>query len=109
MDAASFIIGNTCKHSGKCYILHEKPSSRTRTDSYSKNLKFENYWSLVKRALKGTYIHVEPFHLDRYLDEQGFRFNTRKGNDAERFTQAASQIFGATLTYAELTGAGQQQ
>ncbi|MDP4198670.1 MAG: IS1595 family transposase [Bacteroidota bacterium] len=68
----------------------------------------ENYWSLVKRMLKGTYIHVEPFHLDRYLDEQGFRFNTRKGNDSERFTQAASQIFGTTLTYAELIGANQQ-
>lgn len=64
----------------------------------------ENFWSLVKRALKGTYIHVEPFHLDRYLDEQGFRYNLRKGDDAERFRQAASQIFGATLTYAELTG-----
>jgi transposase-like protein len=64
----------------------------------------ENYFSLVKRMLKGTYIHVETFHLDRYLQEQGFRYNTRKTNDSGRFIQAASQIFGTTLTYAELTG-----
>ena len=42
----------------------------------------ENYWSLVKRALKGTYIAVEPFHLFRYLDEQAFRFNERADNDS---------------------------
>jgi transposase-like protein len=64
----------------------------------------ENYWSLVKRMLKGTYIHVEPFHLDRYLMEQSFRYNLRKGDDSARFNQVASQIFGTTLTYAELTG-----
>ena len=45
----------------------------------------ENYWSLVKRQLHGTYISVEPFHLFRYLDEQSFRYNTRKATDAERF------------------------
>ncbi len=65
----------------------------------------ENYWSLVKRMLKGTYIHTEPFHLDRYLDEQGFRYNTRKGNDQSRFELAISQVVGKRLTYKELTGA----
>jgi transposase-like protein len=69
----------------------------------------ENFWSLLKRGLKGTYIAVEPFHLDRYLDEQVFRFNNRatKDNpldDADRFMLAASQIVGKRLTYAELTG-----
>ncbi len=39
----------------------------------------ENFWSLVKRGLGGTYISVEPFHLFRYLDEQMFRYNNRKG------------------------------
>jgi transposase-like protein len=68
----------------------------------------ENYWSLVKRMIKGTYVSVAPFHLDRYLQEQGFRFNTRKGNDSSRFIQAASQIFDKTLTYAELTGVNKQ-
>ena len=65
----------------------------------------ENFWSLVKRQLHGTYISVEPFHLYRYLDEQMFRFNNRKQmNDAQRFNLAMSQIAGKRLTYAELTG-----
>jgi len=65
----------------------------------------ENFWSLLKRTLRGTYVAVEPFHLDRYVDEQVFRFNNRKGlNDAQRFALAMSQIGGKRLTYAELTG-----
>ena len=69
----------------------------------------ENFWSLLKRTLKGTYVAVEPFHMQRYLDEQIFRFNTRATrdnplNDADRFTLALSQIVGKRLTYAELTG-----
>lgn len=63
----------------------------------------ENYWSLLKRAIKGTYVSVEPFHLFRYLDEQAFRFNERETNDAERFTLAMSGIVGRRLTYANLT------
>jgi transposase-like protein len=69
----------------------------------------ENFWSLLKRGLKGTYVAVEPFHLDRYVDEQVFRFNNRatKDNpltDADRFLLAVSQVSGKRLTYAELTG-----
>ena len=65
----------------------------------------ENFWSLLKRNLSGTYVAVEPFHLDRYIDEQAFRFNNRKNkNDADRFMLAVSQISGKRLTYAELTG-----
>lgn len=65
----------------------------------------ENFWSLLKRTLRGTYVAVEPFHLSRYLDEQMFRFNNRKGlNNAQRFALAMSQIGGKRLTYAELTG-----
>ncbi len=65
----------------------------------------ENFWSLLKRGLHGTYISVEPFHLFRYIDEQVFRYNNRKDmNDAERFSLAVSQITGRRLTYAELTG-----
>ena len=69
----------------------------------------ENFWSLLKRGLGGTYISVEPFHLFRYIDEQAFRYNHRKDesgkplNDAERFTAAVSQIVGKRLTYAQLT------
>ena len=64
----------------------------------------ENFWSLLKRAIKGTYASVEPFHLFRYLDEQTFRFNSRHGNDGERFQKAMERISGKRLTYAELTG-----
>src|SRR5258708_5576071 len=65
----------------------------------------ENFWSLLKRALKGTYISVEPFHLQAYCDEQAFRFNNRKAmNDFDRFKLAMSQIVGKRLTWNELTG-----
>jgi transposase-like protein len=69
----------------------------------------ENFWSLLKRTLRGTYIAVEPFHLDAYLDEQVFRYNNRatKDNpltDLDRFALAVSQVAGKRLTYAELTG-----
>jgi len=69
----------------------------------------ENFWSLLKRGLRGTYVAVEPFHLDRYVTEQVFRFNNRatKENpldDTDRFMLAVSQIAGKRLTYAELTG-----
>ena len=64
----------------------------------------ENFWSLLKRSIKGTYVSVEPFHLFRYLDEQTFRFNTRKGKDADRFIQTVKQVAGKRLTYEELTG-----
>src|SRR6185312_10833270 len=68
----------------------------------------ENFWSLLKRGLHGTYVSVEPFHLFRYLDEQCFRFNNRatKDNpmdDGDRFSLLCSQIVGKRLTYAELT------
>ena len=67
----------------------------------------ENFWSLLKRGISGTYVSVEPFHLHRYLDEQTFRYNTRKDmNDSQRFELAMSQVFGKRLTYVELTGKG---
>ncbi len=65
----------------------------------------ENFWSLLKRAIKGTYVSVEPFHLVRYLDEQTFRFNTRKTNDANRFESVVNGIAGKRLTYNQLIGA----
>jgi len=65
----------------------------------------ENFWSLLKRTLRGTYVAVEPFHLDRYVDEQVFRFNHRRNmKDADRFALAMSQVAGKRLTYSELTG-----
>lgn len=63
----------------------------------------ENYWSLFKRCIKGTYIHIDPEHIDRYLDEESFRFNRRTTTDAERFDKTASGIVGKRLTYKALT------
>jgi transposase-like protein len=65
----------------------------------------ENFWSLLKRGLKGTYVSVEEFHLFRYLDEQMFRYNFRElAHDGLRFEHVASHIFGKRLSYAEVTG-----
>ena len=64
----------------------------------------ENFWSLLKRGIKGTYVSIEPFHLFRYLDEQAFRFNERKDNDAGRFIKATRGIIGKGLRYVKLTG-----
>lgn len=74
----------------------------------------ENYWSLLKRTIRRTYVSVEPFHLFRYLDEQAFRFNERKREDdevktdAERFIQVAAMMTGKRVTYKKLTGHDQE-
>jgi hypothetical protein len=70
----------------------------------------ENFWSLLKRGLKGTYVSVDPAHLQAYVDEQVFRFNNRKDSegtpltDSDRFDAAVRQIVGKRLTWAEVTG-----
>jgi transposase-like protein len=69
----------------------------------------ENFWSLLKRAIKGTYVSIEPFHLFRYLDEQSFRFNERGGTDGSRFLSALKGIRGKRLTWNILTGSELEQ
>jgi hypothetical protein len=70
----------------------------------------ENFWSLLKRGIHGTYVSVEPFHLFRYLDEQAFRYNNRKGlNDGQRFDIAVRRIVGKRLTWNQLTGRKESQ
>ncbi len=70
----------------------------------------ENFWSLLKRGINGTYVAVEPFHLFRYLDQQAFRYNNRKNadgslkSDVERFSDLCSHLLGRRLTYQELIG-----
>jgi transposase-like protein len=69
----------------------------------------ENFWSLLKRGINGTYVSIEPFHLFRYLDEQTFRYNNRATQnnpltDSDRFSAVLSQVAGKRLTYAEVTG-----
>ena len=64
----------------------------------------ENFWSLLKRGIKGTYVSVEPFHLFRYLDEQTFRYNARKANDQDRFLAAVSTVGCRRIQYQQLIG-----
>lgn len=66
--------------------------------------RLENFWSLLKRAIGGTYVSVEPYHLFRYLDEQTFRYNERKSTDAERFQKVLGCVSGKRLTYAQVRG-----
>ncbi|MBZ5683638.1 MAG: IS1595 family transposase [Acidobacteriia bacterium] len=75
----------------------------------------ENFWSLLKRTLKGTYVAVEPFHLERYVDEQVFRYNHRKHEDKtpmtdlQRFETALPMFVGKRLTFAEVTGKTEEE
>lgn len=64
----------------------------------------ENFWSLLKRANKGTYVSVEPFHLFRYLDEEAFRFITRRATDGDRMAMVVARVSGRRLTCDRLTG-----
>jgi len=66
----------------------------------------ENFWALLKRGIKGTYVSVEPFHLFRYLDEQAFRFNERTDNDRGRFLKTIANFAGKRLMYSKLIGQG---
>ena len=68
----------------------------------------ENFWSLLKRTIKGTYVSVEPFHLFRYLVEQAFRFNERKDNDQGRFPKAIAGMISKRLTWVKLMGGEEQ-
>ena len=91
-------IHHHINHSEKLYVMGDV---HTQT--------IEGFWSLLKRALGGTYVSVEPFRLFRYLDEQSFRFNNRATkdnplNDADRFSVVLSQVSGKRLTYKEVTG-----
>lgn len=92
------------KHLEDSYVHNVINHAERYVDGIVHTNGIENFWSLLKRGLKGTYISVEPFHLFRYLDEQAFRFNNRKGNDSDRFIKAAQNITGKRLTYKELTG-----
>jgi transposase-like protein len=85
-------IHNVIDHA-ECYA-----KGNTHTNS------MENFWSLLKRTIKGTYVSIEPFHLFRYLDEQCYRFNERKGTDLSRFVGALKGVLGKRLTYNALTG-----
>jgi transposase-like protein len=78
---------------------HEYVRGRVHTNG------IENFWSLLKRTIKGTYVSIDPFHTLRYIDEQVFRFNNRRAGDGERFVAVLAALVGKRLTYRELTGA----
>jgi transposase-like protein len=78
--------------------------AETYVDGTVHTNKLESFWSLLKRAIKGTYVSVEPFHLFRYLDEQSFRYNERKATDAERFQKVLGCVGGKRLTYVQVKG-----
>lgn len=63
----------------------------------------ENFWSLLKRSIKGTYVSVDPHHLQAYVGEQAFRFNERKGTDLTRFRSVLGSVAGKRLTWKDLT------
>jgi len=89
---------------GEDYIHNVINHAETYVKGHVHTNGIENFWSLLKRTLGGTYISVEPFHLFRYLDEQAFRFNRRKGTDADRFHALVSLIPGKRLEYKQLIG-----
>jgi transposase-like protein len=89
---------------GETYIHNVIEHAERYVNGHIHTNGIENFWSLLKRTLGGTYISVEPFHLFRYLDEQAFRFNRRKGTDADRFHALVSLITGKRLEYKQLIG-----
>ncbi len=94
----------------KVHARHGEPRRSAYVTGRCHTNGLENFWSLLKRGIGGTYIAVEPFHLFRYIDEQAFRFNNRKHvdgelkNDYERFKAALNQVVGRRLTYQALIG-----
>lgn len=91
------------------YIHHVINHAEKYVDGQIHTNGIENFWSLLKRTLGGTYVSVEPFHLFRYLDEQTFRFNNRKTTDADRFMSAMGSISNKRLTWNEVTGKEQTE
>jgi transposase-like protein len=91
-------------HLGEEYIHNVINHANEYVNGHIHTNGIENFWSLLKRTIRGTYVAVEPFHLFRYLDEQAFRFNKRKGTDADRFTALVSLITGKRLEYKQLIG-----
>jgi transposase-like protein len=86
------------------YIHNVVDHAEKYVDGHVHTNGLENFWSLLKRGIKGTYVSVEPYHLFRYLDKQAFRFNEREGEDADRFAKTLGSVAGRRLTYSELTG-----
>ena len=85
------------------YVHYVINHAQRYVDRHITTNRVENFWSCLKRTLGGTYIAPRAFHLERYLDEQIFRFNVRGQEDDSRFVQAAKGADGRRVTYKELT------
>lgn len=94
---------------GETYIHNVINHAEKYVDGQVHTNGVENFWSLLKRGINGTYISVEPFHLFRYLDEQSFRFNNRKLSASERFAIVMHGISNKRLTWSEVTGKNQTE
>src|SRR5438105_3942752 len=92
------------KHLGNEYVHNVIDHAESYVKGHVHTNGIENFWSLLKRMIRGTYVNVEPFHLFRYLDEEAFRFNERKDCDAGRFVKALRGLTGKGLRYAKLIG-----
>jgi transposase-like protein len=92
------------KHLGNEYVHNVIDHAECYVKGHVHTNGIENFWSLLKRMIRGTYVNVEPFHLFRYLDEEAFRFNERKDCDAGRFVKALRGLTGKGLRYAKLIG-----
>jgi len=103
-DAYHSYKGLGPKYGGE-YVHNVIDHAEAYVDGQVHTNSVENFWSCLKRGLKGTYIAVEPFHLFRYVDEQAFRFNLRKRTDADRFAEVIGAIVGRRLTYEQLIAA----
>jgi len=99
-DGVFYYLCNTYAHT----IIDHAGGKYVNGEAHTNGV--ENFWTLLKRTIKGTYVSVAPFHTFRYLDEQAFRFNERSATDGQRFTMALSGVKAKRLTYARLTGAG---
>lgn len=89
---------------GQSYVHNVINHAEKYVDGIITTNGIENFWSLLKRTIRGTYVSVEPYHLFRYLDEQSFRFNDRKVTDADRFTKVLKQVTGKRIEYKDLIG-----
>ncbi len=103
--AAEVVTDSLASYQGlnQSYIHHVIDHAEKYVDGLVHTNGLENFWSLLKRSLGGTYVSVKPFHLFRYLDEQAYRFNARSGDDADRFEEILGRVSGRRLTWAELT------
>jgi transposase-like protein len=82
-------------------VINHALGEYVRGNVHTNNI--EGFWSVLKRTIKGTYIAPRPFHLQRYVEEQVFRFNSRRDDDGPRFMDAAKGADGKRLTYKALT------